>query len=95
VISKRVRQVARRKWHEFGRNPLSRPQDNYLLGEFGIEESKAYKNCDEAGVMSKDTAKAKLFHHMNLLSEELKRKEAAKNPKKRVCNNAEGGFQRF
>jgi len=77
-----VRQLARRKWHEFERNPLSRPQDNYLLGEFGIEESKAYKNCDEAGVMSKDTAKAKLFHHMNVLSEELKRKEAAKNSKK-------------
>jgi hypothetical protein len=83
--------------HEFGRNPLSHPQDNYLLGEFGIEESKAYKNCDEAGVISKDTAKVKLFYHMNFSSEELKRKEAAKKnkTKKRVCNNAEGGFQRF
>jgi hypothetical protein len=97
VISKRVRQLARRKLYEFGRNPLSHPQDNYLLREFEIEESKAYKNYDEAGVISKDTAKAKLFHHMNLLSEELKRKEAAKKNqiKKRVCNNAEGGFQRF
>ena len=45
--------------------------------------------------MSKDTAKVKLFHHMNLLSEELKRKRQQKIPKKRVCNNAEGGFQRF
>jgi hypothetical protein len=91
-----MRQLARRKLHDFGRNPPSRPQDKYCLENLGLENLKHIKKYDEAGVMSKDTAKAKLFHHMNSLSEELKRKEAAKNTnKKRVCNNAEGGFQRF
>jgi hypothetical protein len=62
-----------------------------------LKNPKHIKKWDEARVMSKNTAKAKLFYYMNPLSEELKRKETAKNrpKKKRVCNNAEGGFQIF